>query len=277
MKVLILGHNGRLGNELMRVYKDLSPVGWDIEDLDITDEQAVHRRIAELQPNLVYNCAGLNDVDLAETDRVRAESVNGYAAGFVAKACSQVGATLVHFSTAMVFDGNNPAGYAEDDPTNPINAFGRGKLLGEMEAEGAADDLYIIRSAWMFGSPGPSDATDKSFTGKMIDQAVAGKPVSVVDDEMGSPTYTLDLAQASRALVEENRPFGIYHITNSGTASRLDWAREIFACRKLTPQILPIKGAMLERAAVRPKFEVLQNTKFLELRPWTEALREFLS
>jgi dTDP-4-dehydrorhamnose reductase len=275
-KVLVLGHKGNLGNQLMGILSDLSPVGWDREDLDVTDEEAVWDRIRELSPNVVFNCTAYNAVDQAEEDRITAETVNGYAVGYLAKACKAVGATLVHYSSGMVFGGNSAAGYAEDDAPDPVNAYGRSKLLGEMEAQENLDDLYVIRTSWLFGNMGPGAGNKKSFIDLMLEKA-EGKRVNLVEDEVGKPTYILDLAQASRALVEMGKPFGTYHITNTGTASRLDWGREIFKIRNLQVEITPVKSEDIDRKAKRPKFEVLNNTKFMELRPWMEALKEFMS
>jgi dTDP-4-dehydrorhamnose reductase len=280
MTVLILGCKGNLGHQLMGVYEDLQSaglVGWGREDLDITDEQAVWDRINELKPDLVYNCAAFNDVDKAEEDRAFVDIVNGYAPGYVAKACKAVGAKLVHYSTGMVFSGDSSEGNTEDDPPNPVNAYGRSKLQGEMEAQENCDDLYIIRTSWLYGPHGPGHTNKKSFIQRMIENAESGKELVAVEDEIGQPTYTLDLAQASRALVEEEKEFGVYHLTNSGNASRLDWAREAFKIKGMSAEIKPIKRGAFARMARRPHYEVLNNTKFLELRPWTEALTSFLS
>lgn len=260
----------------MAAYADLQPIGWGREDLDITDEQAVWDRITELKPDLVYNCAAFNDVDRSEEDRMFVDMVNGYAPGYVAKACKAAGAKLVHYSTGMVFSGDDPEGYAEDDPPGPINAYGRSKMQGEMEAQENCDDLYIIRTSWLYGPHGPGHTNKKSFIQSMMEKAEAGEELVAVEDEIGRPTYTVDLAQASRALVEDEKEFGIYHLTNGGNVSRLDWARESFKIKGIEAQIKPVKAKSIARMARRPHYEILNNTKFLELRPWTEALREFL-
>ncbi len=276
MKILILGAQGNLGHELMGVYSDLNPTGWDKDELDITDEQMVFDKIAAFAPDVVYNCAAYNAVDKAEEDRETADTLNGYAVGYIAKACKAAGAILVHYSTGQVFPGTNPEGYSEDDSTNPVNAYGRSKLLGEMEAQENWDKVYIFRTCWLYGKSGPGQANKKSFIDLMLEKANAGEEIKVVDDEIGCPTYTLDLAQASRAVLEEAKPFGTYHLVNSGSVSRLDWARQIFSIRKLDVKTTPIKGMTLVRPAKRPHYEILNNTKFLEIRPWTEALEEFM-
>jgi dTDP-4-dehydrorhamnose reductase len=216
-------------------------------------------------------------VDKAEEERMVAENINGYAVGYIAKACRAIDATLIHYSSGMVFDGNNPEGYAEDDAANPINAYGRSKLQGELELLENAEKYYIIRTSWLFGKPGPGQANKKSFNDLMIEKAQSKEKISVVDDEIGKPTYILDLAQASRALLEEEKEYGTYHITNTGTASRFDWAKEIFAIKGIDADLEAVKGITQKRLARRPHYEVLNNTKFLELRPWTEALKEFLA
>lgn len=274
MKVLILGSAGNLGQELLGVYSDIQPIGWSRQELDVTDEQKVWDKINELKPDLVYNCAAYNDIDAAEGDRVNADLVNGYAVGYIAKACAAIGATLVHYSSGMVFDGENSSGYTEDDIPNPINAFGRSKFLGEMEAQENSDKFYIIRTSSLFGKP--FNANKTSFVDSIIQKSKTATTINVINDEMGSPTYTLDLAQATRALVEETKDFGVYHITNTGSTNHFEWAKEILGIKKLPAVLAPVNGITTPRIARRPKYEVLNNTRFLELRPWSEALREYL-
>ncbi len=273
-KVLIIGSEGGLGQAFAEVYKDLQPVCLTHADLDITKEQDVLKWFAAIQPNLVLNCAAYNSVDKAEEERAFAENVNGYAPGFLAHAASQIGATLVHYSTGQVFDGTKAEGYKEDEVTNPINAYGASKLLGEMELQKNTDKFYIIRTAWLYGK---SKAGKKSFVDLMLEKAKAEEIIKVVEDEFGPPTYVFDLAQASRALIEEKKPFGIYHLTNTGSVSRYEWAKEIFRLKNMDKvKLVSMSADELQRAAKRPKYEVLVNTKFIQLRPWTEALQEFL-
>lgn len=279
MKVLILGSKGNLGPEIAKIYKKLKPALWDREEMDITDEALVMKKISELKPDLVFNCAAYNAVDKAEgEDRLLAETINGAAVGYIAKACSSIGAILVHFSSNYVFDGTNASGYNEDDLPNPISAYGKSKLMGEIEVQKNCEKYYLVRTAWLYGGQG---AGKKSFVDLMIDKAKKDDTIDAVQDEFGSPTYVKDLAQAITALVEQNKLFGIYHITNSGQASWYDWAKEIFAIKEMKAKLAPISSSEADekwnRPAKRPKFGILNNTKFIELRPWTEALKEFLS
>jgi dTDP-4-dehydrorhamnose reductase len=273
-KILILGHLGGLGQAFLDVYKDHHPTGLDREQLDVTNKQQVEEVIAKLRPSVVINCTGYTAVDRAETERELAENINGYAVGHIALACEKFDAVLVHFSTGMVFNGASDKGYNEDEVTDPVNAYGRSKLMGEMEVAKNMDNFYIVRSTWLFGK---TKTGKKSFIDLMLEKAAQNELIKCVEDEVGSPTYDFDLAQATRALVEVKKPFGIYHITNSGRANRFDWAEEIFRIKDIDAEVVAVPADEFPpRAAKRPKFEVLNNTKFILLRPWQEALEEFL-
>lgn len=274
MKVLILGVKGSLGQTFLDLYKDQEVIGWDRTELDITDEEAVNKKIPELKPDLVINCAAYNAVDQAEADRGTAAAVNGNAVGFLAKVCDSLGITLISYSTGQVFDGSNSGGYNEEAQPQPVNEYGRSKFLGEMELQEKTDKFYLIRTCWLYGKPA---AGKKSFTDIMLELGTKNEIVNAVGDEFGNPTYVLDLAHATRALIEEKKPFGIYHLVNSGVASRFDWAEEIFRIKKMVVVLESVNSDFFPRQAKRPKYEVLNNTKFIELRPWTEALTEYLS
>lgn len=273
MKVLILGAKGNLGQEFVRLYQDHEVIAWDRTELDITDEAAVKQKTAEVRPRLIINCAAYNAVDKAEEEMSLANDINGYAVGYLGQAASSVGATIVHFSTNYVFDGNSPEGYNEDDQQNPQSAYAKSKLLGEMELAQYADNFYLVRTSWLYGG---NSAGKKSFVDIMLEGARENKDLKLVSDEFASPTWTRDLAQASRALVEEQKPFGVYHLVNAGSTSWYGWALEIFAIKGLSVLTQEVSGDSFLRKAKRPKYGVLNNTKFIELRPWTEALREYL-
>lgn len=273
MKVLILGAKGSLGQTFVDLYQDHEVTAWDRQELDITDEEAVMQKISELKPDLVINCAAYNAVDKSEEEQIVADQINGYAVGFIAQACDEIGATLVHYSTGQVFDGTNPAGYNEDDRPSPVNAYGRSKFLGEIELQKNFEKFYIIRTCWLYGKPA---AGKKSFADIMLDQAAGNAPINAVENEFGSPTYVKDLAEATWALVEQKKDFGIYHLTNSGLASRYDWAKEIFAIKSIDANLVSVDAGFFPRKAKRPKYEVLNNNKFIQLRPWTKALKEYL-
>ena len=275
MKILILGAKGSLGQTFVDLYKDQEVIAWDREELDITNEQDVATKIAELKPNLIINCAAYNNVDKAEQERGVAELLNGAAVGFIAKAAKDVGATLVHFSSAYVFDGKNPEGYNEEEVPRPISVYGQSKAMGEQELTQNAENYYLVRTTWLYGRD--SITGKESFVDLMLKLAASANEIKGISDEFGQPTYVKDLAQAVVVLVDQKKPFGIYHFTNSGMASWYDWAKEIFKIRNLQIVLKIGKRADFARDALRPQYGVLINTKFIELRPWTEALREYLS
>lgn len=275
MKVLILGAKGSLGQTFVDVYHDAEVSAWDREDLDITDEEAVMEKIISLAPDLIINCAAYNAVDKAEEERATADSINGYAVGYIAKAAAKLDVPFVHYSTNYVFDGNNREEYTEEDIPNPQSVYAKSKLLGEMEQQENCEKYYTIRTQWLYGRH--SDNGKPSFVDTMLRLASENKEIKSVEDEFGQPTYVLDLAQATRALIEEKKPFGIYHLTNSGQASWYDWAREIFKIKNLKVELNPVSRTEFARPAKRPQYGILKNTKFIELRPWHEALKEYLS
>jgi dTDP-4-dehydrorhamnose reductase len=274
MKVLILGAKGSLGQTFVDLYHDQEVFALDRDELDITKEDQVLQKIFELKPNLIINCAAYNAVDKAEEERGVADLINGYAVGYIAKAASVCDAVMVHFSTNYVFDGIKQEGYNEDDPTNPQSAYARSKVLGEMELAEKSQKYYLIRTQWLYGRH--SETGKPSFAETMLKLAADGKPINSITDEFGQPTYVVDLAHVTRALKEEKKPFGIYHLTNSGEASWYDWAQEIFRIRNIKANLIPVSRNNYNRTAARPQYGILNNTKFIQLRPWTEALREYL-
>jgi dTDP-4-dehydrorhamnose reductase len=257
----------------VNLYVDAEVFAFDHADFDITENSAVESKLKEINPDLVINCAAYNSVDKAEEETELANKVNGIAPGFMAKVCKDLDAIFVHYSTGQVFDGSNSKGYNEDAIPNPMNAYGKSKLLGETETQKAGGKYYVVRTAWLYGKT----LGKKSFNDIMIEQAAKGGVVKAVSDEYGSPTYVVDLAHATRALVEENKPFGIYHLINDGLGTRFDWAQEIFRIKNIQVELNPASRTEFVRKAARPQYEFLNNTKFIKLRPWQEALEEFIS
>lgn len=275
MNILILGANGALGSELTKLLSKHKPETFDHEDLDITNEAAVSAKIAELKPEVIINCAAYNDVDKAEDERSMAENINGYAVGFVAKAANSVGALMVHFSSNYVFDGQKNDGYREDDVPNPQSSYGKYKLMGEIELQKNTEKFYLVRTAWLYGAD-QQKTGKKSFPEKMLELARVDQSIDLIEDEFGNPTYVPDLALAVKQLVESGKPFGIYHLVNTGVASWYDWAKEVFTIKDIKAKLAPVSASSFERKAQRPKNGGLLNTKFPELRPWTEALKDYL-
>jgi len=282
MRILILGKNGMLGHDLLKVFAKQDVIAMGSSDLDVTDQERVFEEFMTIQPDVVINATGYTNVDLAEKEIEKANEVNGYAVGILAKASREIGAILVHFSTDYVFDGQKAEGYKEEDITNAINAYGRSKELGEkllVEEMELQEDMhepegkyFLIRSSWLFGKHG------KNFVDTMLKLGKEQKELKVVDDQHGKPTYTLDLARQVKFLLDTREyPSGIYHITNEEETSWYDYAKAIFSLYKAKVNVLPCSSKEYVRPAERPQHSSLINTKLPPLRPWKEALAEYLS
>lgn len=281
MRVLILGKNGMLGHDLIKVFSKDDVIALGSADLDITEQERVFEEFMTIQPDVVINATGYTNVDLAEKEVEKANEVNGYAVGILAKAAREIGATLVHFSTDYVFDGQNSKGYKEEDVTNPLNAYGRSKELGEkllVEEMELQQDMYepegkyfLIRTSWLFGKHG------KNFVDTMLKLGKEQKELKVVSDQHGKPTFTLDLARQVKFLLDTREyPSGIYHVTNEEETTWYDYARAIFSLYKAKVNVLPCTSKEYQRPAERPQYSSLINTKLPPLRPWKEALAEYL-
>lgn len=263
------------------------------DDLDVTDFEMLTALFKRISPDFVLNCAAYTDVDQCEVDRELAMKVNGEAPGVIARVCREEHAILVHFSTDYVFDGKNDSGYREDDEPSPINIYGESKLEGEKAVAKNMSDFYNIRTSWLFGENG------KNFVDTMIRLGKEKTELSVVGDQIGSPTYTMDLCRGvvnhflspflsgipehhERALPAEEGaskklPFGNYHLTNSGSTSWYDYAKKIFELMEMDIFVKKVTSEEFKRPALRPANSLLLNTKVPgELRPWEEAVRAYL-
>ena len=248
-----------LGHALQGVFPEAMFLGHT--DLDITDEKGVHAVVSHEHPAAVINAAAYTDVDGCEGNRALASAVNGLGPGYLAAACARAGSVLVHFSTDYIFDGMKE-GYREDDAPNPINAYGESKLLGEVSVRNHMDNFRIIRTSWLFGAHG------RNFVDTILGLSRQMKTVRVVEDQIGRPTYTVDLARAVPGIL--SRPPGIYHVTNEGRCSWYEFARAFI------PNAVPCTTAEFPRRARRPLCSVLLNTKTPPLRHWREAVLEYL-
>lgn len=278
MKTLILGAEGMLGTDLMKVFRDWHPIGWDIEEIDITDENEVARKLANLKPELVINAAAYTNVDGAETNKELVLRVNGDAVGYIAKACKKNNAILVHYSTDYVFAGDKKEGYKEDERPDPINLYGKSKALGEKFLT-ILNRYYLIRTAWLFGpsnEANPVLSRHKNFVNTMLKLGKEKDELRIVNDQHGSPTYTFDLAQKTREIVEENLGSGIYHLTNKGVTSWYKFVKKIFELIGQKVKVRPCKTKDYPLPAERPHYSILINTKLSPMRSWQKALKEYL-
>jgi dTDP-4-dehydrorhamnose reductase len=272
VQTVILGAGGMLGRALGREFP--AAERFTRAALDITDVPAVH---AALQPGirLVLNAAADTRVDAAESDPRHAR-VNHVAVGLLAARCSEIGATLVHVSTDYVFSGRSIRPYREDDPVDPVNAYGRAKLAGERRAFEEGDEVLVVRTSWVFGAGG------SNFVDTILKRVEAGgRELSVVNDQVGRPTFAGDLAAAIRSLVER-RVTGIVHFANGGDATWYELARETLQLSGREDVVLkPVATKEFPRPALRPRHSVLDTALYERLtkiaaRPWREALAAYL-
>ncbi len=272
-KQLILGAKGMLGGQLHKLLPDA--IAMDRGELDVTNAGAVREKLTHMKPDCIINCVAFNDVDGAETKRDIAFLLNAEVVKNLATLANELDATLVHFSTGYVFDGAQDA-YTENDMPHPLSVYAESKAAGEQEALKAARH-YVIRTNVIFGPSGESEMSKKSFVDLMLGLAAKTDTIKAVSDEVNSITYAPDLAQATVAIIKGEAPYGIYHIINDGQASWYEFAKEIFAVKNLPVTVIPVSSTEFPRPAKRPARIVLANTSFPRLRPWQEALHEYLS
>ena len=278
--ILIIGGQGMLGHALTDLLgsRGRRPVVVDLPQIDITDPSAVKKLFADRNPTLVLNCAAHTKVDLCEQETEKADAVNGYAVGLLAGSCKSSNAVLVHISTDFVFDGTGRRPYLPGDPVNPLSAYGRSKLLGERELQKHAPARWlIVRTAWLYGRHGPN------FPRTIVQAAQAGKPLSVVNDQFGSPTYTVDLAEAILDLLDSGAA-GLWHATNSGHTSWYDFAKAALQEFGLRAEITPLTAEQWAQkrpeSAVRPAYSILDLQPLhhqigRSMRPWRDALADY--
>ena len=274
MKVIVLGAGGMLGQDVVKVARNMrhQVVALERDDLDITLEAAVGRRIARERPGAVINCAGWTDVDGAEEREAEATAVNGDAAGYVASATKAVDAKALYVSTDYVFDGTKRGAYAESDQTGPINAYGRSKLAGEQATARTNRRSFIVRTAWLFGPGGGN------FVETMLRLAADSGQVLVAHDQVGSPTYTGHLAAGLMRLIDSSA-YGIHHMAGTGSCSWYEFAEEIFKQASVQCRVMGASSEMVARKAPRPANSVLASRREMEitLPPWQRGLSDYLT
>jgi len=292
MKILITGSNGMLGTDLSALLaEDNHIVGVDITDppdpermphsfhkASITDAARMMEVMEEETPELVIHTAAWADVDGCEKEPKKAEEVNTKGTFNTAKAAARVGAPMIFISTDFVFNGKKTTPYSETDTPDPISVYGRTKYEAERELENVMGSYVILRISWLFGRNG------KNFVNTIISKAGFQNKISVVNDQTGSPTYTKDISQAIRKLLETDLSSrrDIFHVSNSGSCSWYEFAKRILEVKGIKRvKVEPVSSKDLARPAARPPFSVLDNTKFetetgYVMRPWQEALEVYL-
>ena len=273
MTWLVLGAKGQLGQELIHLLKikNIEAIGTDRTEIDFAKPNELAEKLSKLNPSHIVNCGAYTQVDKAEDEPELANLINAQAVGVIAKFASERKIPFVHISTDYVFDGTSTIAYLEDDRVNPQSVYGASKALGEKEALENNPDSYILRTAWVYGEYG------SNFPKVIAKKLRNNESLNVVNDQIGAPTWTFDLASAIIEILEKKPKPGIYHITNSESCSWFEFAQEIAKTLNIDENLVkPTDSKSFVRPAVRPKFSVLSNTKWEKagltpLRSWKEA------
>lgn len=275
--ILLTGGNGQLGTELRHLLDEqgLEYISTDANEMDITDAEKTMTFIKQLKPEFIYHCAAYTAVDKAEDEgKELDEKINVTGTENVAKAAKAIDATVVYISTDYVFDGTKKDDtYQVDDQTNPQSEYGRTKLLGEEIVRETLDKYYIIRTSWVFGQYG------HNFVFTMQNLAKTRDTLTVVNDQFGRPTWTRTLAEFMIFVVNEQVPYGVYHLSNDDSCSWYDFAKEILKDTEVA--VIPVDSTEFPQKATRPKYSVmnLDKTKALgfNIPTWQEALKMMLN
>ena len=268
-KILVTGAKGMLGQDLCPILEDFGyeVVETDIHNLDITNFSMVEKVFNEEKPEIVIHCAAYTNVDKAEDDIDNARLINKTGTENIAKASKKIDAAMVYISTDYVFDGNGNKPYLPNDKTAPINNYGLTKYEGEEAVKNNLEKFYICRTSWLYGHHG------KNFVETML--SLANKPeLKVVDDQVGCPTWTVELANAIVKIIEE-KPYGIYHTCGGNSTSWYGFAKEIFKEAGLEVNLKPCTTDEFPRAAKRPAYSIMDNGGIC--RDWKLALKEYLA
>lgn len=275
--VLITGILGQLGYDLSKelTKRGIEHIAPSLEELELTTEAGAKNFILDKKPDVVAHCAAYTAVDKAESEEELALTVNGFGTRWVAEACREVGAKMIYISTDYVFGGDGRTPYEVDDEKSPVNTYGRSKLLGEDAVAAILKDYFIVRTSWVFGVNG------KNFVKTMLNLADKNKKLRVVDDQIGSPTYTPDLAKLLVDMIHTEK-FGVYHATNEGFCSWAEFAKEIFKQADKKVEVEPIATVDYPTPAKRPFNSRLSKTSlddagFSRLPTWQDALKRFLA
>lgn len=275
-KIIVTGCNGQLGRAVNEFYKndpEISFVNTDVDELDITDIDAVLKLVREVQPYTIINCAAFTAVDACETQYEKAFAINAIGPRNLAIAARETGAKLMHISTDYVFDGKGTKPYVETDATAPASAYGSTKLAGEKFVEQFAEKYFILRTAWLYGD-------GKNFAKTMLKLAETHDVVRVVNDQFGSPTSTVELTKAIAALLFTDN-YGIFHATCEGSCSWADFAAEIFRLAGKQTKVEGISTEEYGSVTPRPLYSVLDNRMFrlttdFTFADWHDAIAVYL-
>jgi len=283
-RILVIGAKGMLGRDLIKVLyptfhadkrSNWEILDWDVDEIDIQEEKRTVSKIESFRPEIIINVAAYTDVDGCELNEEKAFAVNAEGVKHVALGALRCGAKVVYLSTDYIFDGNKREPYLENDPPNPLNVYGRSKWKGEQYVQELVQDALIIRTEWLYGRYG------RNFVTSILRQAREKKVLTIVNDQIGSPTYTVDLSEAISVLLQCDAR-GVFHVANSDLCTWYTFGQAILKLSGMERvKVIPISSKELGRPAIRPAYSVFNCQKLkqvtgMTLRPWSEALRDFL-
>ena len=272
MKFLITGARGQLAREFIAYFqeKGYGFAAFPKDELDVSDFEKVYQTIKEIKPDIIINCSAYNQVDLAEKEKHLAYKVNTIGVYNLAISAREIKAKLVHYSTDYVFDGTKIGFYTEEDQPNPLNEYGKSKLLGEFFIQEILENYLIFRVSWVYGKG------TQNFLYKLEEWAKKQEVLKIAVDEFSVPTSTRTIVEVTLKALDEGLT-GLYHLTNSGYASRYEWAKEYFKLKGINKLIYPALQADFNLPAKRPKWSVMSNEKIskalgITIRDWREEL-----
>ncbi len=279
MRVLLIGANGQLGSDLVRVLNDYEVIPTTHQTLDVVLFDQVQAVVRQHHPQVIINTSAFHKVDICETEVLKAFEVNVYGVRNLALAAREVDATLVHFSTDYVFEGSSRTPYTELDMTSPISAYGVSKLAGEKMVAYLWQKSFVIRSCGLYGHAG-SSGKGGNFVETMLKKALNKEAIRVVEDQRLTPTSTRELARKVEELIQ-TRQYGLYHITANGACSWFEFARKIFELQGIQAHLAPTNSLEYKTSARRPAYSVLANAKLQslgidDLKNWDVALQNYL-
>lgn len=279
MKIALIGANGQLGSDLFKkLDKDTTSI-LNYPDFDITKPEIMVKILHEINPAVVFNTASFNRVDECEDHPQQAIDINALAVRDLSKVCSDLGATLVHFSTDYVFDGRTSKPYTEKDTPHPLNVYGQTKLDGELFVRGLLDKYFLIRTCGLYGEAG-CWGKGYNFVDAMVLASEKKQPIRVVNNQTVTPTSTMELAERVLELIQTPE-FGLFHMTSEGQCTWFEFAQTIFELLGRDVDLIPVDSNEYGAAAVRPSYSVLDNWKarsigLMPFSHWTKALKDYM-
>lgn len=283
LKIALIGVNGQLGTDINSHFKEKGIIVAGLvglTDINVSDYKTSENTIKSIDPDLVINTAAFHDVDLCEDEARSAFEVNVMGVRNLAIICKKMDIPLMHFSTDYIFDGEKKEPYIEDDCAGPLSLYGISKLAGEQIIQYMLDKYYIIRLSGLYGHAGSVGKGSTNFVEQMIKMSEKEKEIKVVNDQVLTPTSTIDVAEKLFELIQTGK-YGVYHMTNTGSCSWYEFACEIFRLMKLPVKIFPTTTEEFGARARRPKYSVLDNFNLrkiglADMRNWKEALKDYI-